>query len=48
MIRKMQNPILAMLTGRIRVKGFSKMGRMRRLFPEPTLDQPISGTLFGG
>jgi putative sterol carrier protein len=42
MIRQAVNPMLAMLTGKITVKGVSRMGKMRKLFPEPGPDDPFS------
>jgi hypothetical protein len=41
MIRQARSPMLAMLTGTIKVKGFTKMGTMKKLFPEPGLDDPL-------
>jgi putative sterol carrier protein len=46
MIRRMQNPALAMLTGKIKVKGLSRMPRMQRVFREPKLDDQLTGALF--
>lgn len=48
MIRRMQNPMLAMLTGKIRVKGFSKMPLMQKVFAPPTPDKQLTGSLYGG
>jgi hypothetical protein len=42
MIRRVVNPAAAMLTGRVRVRGLSKMPRFLRLFPQPPPDQPIT------
>lgn len=42
MIRRAVNPAVAMLTGRVRVRGLSKMPRFLRLFPQPQPDQPIT------
>jgi hypothetical protein len=44
MIRQATNPMLAMVTGKIKVKGFAKMGTMKKLFPEPGLDDPLPVT----
>jgi hypothetical protein len=41
MIRQATNPMVAMLTGKIKVKGVTKMGQMRKLFPEPGPDDPL-------
>jgi hypothetical protein len=41
MFKKLRNPALLMLTGKIRVRGFSKMGTFGKLFPEPPLDTPL-------
>ncbi|HEX5690451.1 MAG TPA: DinB family protein [Roseiflexaceae bacterium] len=38
-MRRMQNPMIAMLTGKIRVKGFRNMGTFGKLFAEPKPDQ---------
>lgn len=46
MIRHMQNPMLAMLTRKIRVKGMRNMGRMQRILREPGLDDRLTGSLF--
>jgi len=46
MIRRMSNPVLAMLKGKVRVKGLTRMGRMRRIFREPKLDDQLTGSLF--
>ena len=35
-------PMVALFTGRLRVKGFTKMGKMRKLFSEPGPDDPFS------
>jgi hypothetical protein len=46
-MRGMQNPMLAMLTGKIRVRGFRNMGTFGTLFAEPKPDQilePVLGT----
>ncbi|HEU5098805.1 MAG TPA: DinB family protein [Roseiflexaceae bacterium] len=40
-MRGMQNPMLAMLTGKIRVRGFHNMGRFGTLFAEPKPDQVL-------
>jgi hypothetical protein len=41
MFKKVQNPLLLMLTGKIRVRGFAKMGTFGKLFPDPQLDAPL-------
>jgi hypothetical protein len=38
-MRGMQNPMLAMLTGKIKVRGFRNMGTFGKLFAEPKPDQ---------
>ena len=46
-MRGMQNPMIAMLTGKIRVRGFRNMGTFGKLFAEPKPDQvlePVFGT----
>jgi hypothetical protein len=40
-MRGMQNPMVAMLTGRIRVRGFRNMGTFGKLFAEPKPDQVL-------
>ena len=40
------NPMLAMLTGKMRVKGFTRMGQMRKLFPPPDPDTPLTLAAF--
>jgi hypothetical protein len=40
-MRGMQNPLLSMLTGRIRVRGFRNMGTFGKLFAEPKPDQVL-------
>lgn len=42
MIRQISNPMIAMLTGKVKIKGLSKMGRMRKLFPEPGPDDAFA------
>jgi SCP-2 sterol transfer family/DinB superfamily len=42
MIRQATNPMKAMLTGRIKVRGVTKMPKMRRVFPPPGLDEPFA------
>ena len=42
MIRRAVNPAAAMLTGRVRVRGLSRMPAFLRLFPQPAPDQPIT------
>jgi hypothetical protein len=42
MVRRAVNPARAMLTGRVRVRGISKLPRFLRLFPQPRPDQPIT------
>jgi hypothetical protein len=46
MIRRMSNPILSMITGRLRVKGLSRMGRMQKIIREPRPDDRLTGSLF--
>jgi putative sterol carrier protein len=46
MIRQAVNPMVAMLTGKMRVKGFTKMGKMRKLFPPPSPDQELTLAAF--
>ncbi len=41
MFKRIQNPMLLMLTGRIKVKGLGKMGQFGKLFPPPKLDEPL-------
>ncbi len=41
MFKKLRNPALLMLSGKIKVKGFSKMGTFGKLFPDPDLDAPL-------
>lgn len=41
MFKKLRHPMLLMLTGKIRVNGFSNMGVFGKLFPEPRLDAPM-------
>ena len=48
MIRRMQNPMLAMLTGKIRVKGLSRMPLMQKVFSPPSPDKQLTGSLYGG
>lgn len=42
MVRRAMSPARAMLTGRVRVRGLSKLPRFLRLFPTPRPDQPIT------
>jgi DinB family protein/SCP-2 sterol transfer family protein len=42
MIRRAVNPAVAMLTGRVRVRGLSRLPRFLRLFPQPAPDRPIT------
>jgi hypothetical protein len=42
MVRRAVNPAAAMLTGRVKVSGLSKMPTFLRLFPQPAPDQPIT------
>jgi SCP-2 sterol transfer family protein/DinB family protein len=42
MIRRAVNPAVAMFTGRVRVRGLSKMPTFLRLFPQPAPDRPIT------
>jgi len=47
-MRGMQNPMLAMLMGKIKVQGFRNMGTFGKLFAEPKPDQvlePVFGTV---
>jgi hypothetical protein len=46
MIRRMSNPMLAMLKRKVRVKGLTRMGRMQKIFREPKLDDQLTGSLF--
>jgi DinB family protein len=48
MIRRMQNPMLAMLTRKIQVKGLSKMPLMQKVFSPPSPDKQLTGSLYGG
>ena len=41
MFKKVSNPMLLMLTRKIRVRGFSRMGTFGKLFPQPKLDAPM-------
>jgi putative sterol carrier protein len=41
MLLEMQNPMVAMLTRRIRVRGLRKMPAFMKLFPKPKLDQAL-------
>jgi putative sterol carrier protein len=47
MVAKMTPPPLLMLTGKMKVKGFMKMGRFGKLFPEPRPDQELTGAAMG-
>jgi putative sterol carrier protein len=40
-MRAMQNPMIAMLTGRIKIQGFHKMGLFGKLFAEPKPNQVL-------
>ena len=40
-MRGMQNPMLAMLTGKIRVQGFRNIETFGKLFAEPKPDQVL-------
>ena len=42
MIRRAVNPAVAMFTGRVRVRGLSRLPTFLRLFPQPAPDQPIT------
>jgi hypothetical protein len=42
MVRRAVNPAAAMLTGRVRVRGLSRLPTFLRLFPQPGPDQPIT------
>ena len=47
-LARMHNPIIAMLTRQIKVRGFSKMGTFGKLFQEPgpnTIVEPAAATL---
>lgn len=47
MLRRMQNPMVAMLRRKIKVKGLRSMGRMQKVFRQPGLDERLSASLFG-
>ncbi len=40
-MNRMHNPMVAMLTGKIKVQGIRHMGTFGKLFPEPGPDQPM-------
>jgi hypothetical protein len=42
MIRRAINPMVAMLTGKVRIRGLTRMPRFQRLFPQPDPDQPLA------
>lgn len=42
MIRRAINPMVAMLTGKVRVSGVTRMPMFQKLFPQPQPDQPIT------
>ena len=42
LLRQAVNPMKAILTGKLKVKGKTKMGRMRKLFPPPDPDTPLT------
>jgi putative sterol carrier protein len=42
MIRRAVNPMVAMLTGRVRIRGLTRMSKFQRLFPQPDPDQPLT------
>jgi putative sterol carrier protein len=42
MIRRAINPITAIFTGKVRIRGLTRMPRFQRLFPQPDLDQPLT------
>jgi len=42
MVRQAINPMVAMLTGKVKIKGITKMGRMRKVFPEPKPHEPFT------
>jgi putative sterol carrier protein len=42
MLAKFKSPFVLMLTGEMKVKGFSAMGKMNKLFPEPKPEQVVS------
>jgi putative sterol carrier protein len=44
-MRGMQNPLVAMLTGKVKIQGFQKMGLFGKLFAEPKPDRIIQPTL---
>lgn len=43
---QMQNPMVLMLTRQVRMKGFRKMGRMSKVFPDAKPDMPMDPTLI--
>ena len=43
-VRQAKNPMLAILRGEMKVKGFSKMGMMKKLFvPDPDKEITLPG-----
>lgn len=42
MFKKLRNPAMLMLTGKIKVRGFTRMGTFGKLFPDPDLDAPMN------
>jgi putative sterol carrier protein len=44
MIRQAINPMVAIFTGKVRIRGLTKMSRFQRLFPQPDPDQPLMMT----
>jgi hypothetical protein len=42
MIRRAINPMLAIFTGKVRIRGLTRMPRFQRLFPQPDPDQPLT------
>jgi hypothetical protein len=44
MIRQAINPMMAIFTGKVRIRGLTKMSRFQRLFPRPDPDQPLTMT----
>jgi len=44
MIRRAINPMVAILTGKVRIRGLTRMPRFVRLFPQPDPDQPLMVT----
>ena len=42
MIRRAINPMAAIFTGKVRIRGLTRMSRFQRLFPQPDPDQPLT------